>query len=348
MNTGNLAIPFSIALIFSFALTRIVIFICRKYSIYDLPGRHKRHKTPTPNLGGAAVFISGWSTIAFMYFIDPAFSGDIAIYLPYIFVGSLIIFLVGLIDDLSPLPAWSKLAAEIITGMILYFGGLSINLLTLPELGSIGLSGFGVVITILWVVGLTNAINLIDGLDGLASGISSIAALTLAVIGLNFHVASVTVISLILFGALVSFWFHNRYPAKIFLGDSGSLLIGYFFAIISLIVPIKSFTLAALFIPLVALGVPLVETASSFIRRIIAGKSIMQADRRHLFHYLRYAGLSRKLIVNLFYLLGAVFSLISLLMLTIDRVIATGVLVLFMVVIFIIYFILVSKIRRST
>jgi len=282
-----------------------------------------------------------------LYLIDPTFLADVRIYLPYIFAGSLIVFLVGLIDDISPLPAWPKLFAELVAGIILYFGGLSINTLSIPGLGSINSSGFGMAITILWVVGLTNAINLIDGLDGLASGVSGIAAAALVAIGINFHIESVTIISLILCGALSSFWLYNRYPAKIFLGDNGSLLIGYFFAVISLIVPIKSFTLAALFIPLVVLGAPLIETISSFIRRLTAGKNIMQADRRHIFHYLRYAGLSRGLIVNLFYLLGAVFGLISIMMLFFDRIIVMAILLLFMVVIFIIYFILISKIRRA-
>lgn len=338
---------FMLSAFLALALTRIVIRICRRFSFYDLPGQHKRHKRPTPNLGGLAIFLSIWGAIELLYLFDPTFLADIRIYLPCIFAGSFIVFLVGLIDDISPLPAWPKLFAELIAGIILYFGGLSIGMLSIPGLGTINFPGLGMAITTLWVVGLTNAINLIDGLDGLASGVSGIAAAIMVVIGINLHIESVIFISLTLCGVLSSFWFYNRYPARIFLGDSGSLIIGYFFAVISLIVPIKSFTLAALFIPLVVLGVPLVETISSFIRRLAAGKNILQADRRHIFHYLRYAGLSRGLIVNLFYLLGAVFGLISILMLFFNRTIVVAILLLFMVVIFIIYFILISKIRKG-
>ncbi len=347
MQISTFILVFIISAALAFGLTNGLIRVCHKLSLYDHPGRHKRHKKPTPNLGGVGIFISIWAAAGLVYLFNPALMADIRPFLFYIIAGSCIIFLVGLVDDLWPLPAWPKLFAEVITGLILYFGGLSINTLSIPGYGTVDLAGFGMAITILWVVGLTNAVNLIDGLDGLASGVSGIAAATMVVIGLNYHIESVALISLILCASLSSFWIYNRYPARIFLGDSGSLLIGYFFAIISLVVPIKSFTLAALFIPLVVLGVPLVETVSSFVRRLAAGKNVMRADRRHLFHYLRYAGLSRGVIVNLFYLLGAVFSLISIMMLFFNRSVLLAILILFMVVIFIIYFILISKIRRG-
>jgi UDP-GlcNAc:undecaprenyl-phosphate GlcNAc-1-phosphate transferase len=157
----------------------------------------------------------------------------------------------------------------------------------------------------------------------------------------------VVMLSLALEGALMAFWLFNRYPAKIFLGDCGSLLIGYIFAVISLVVPIKSFTTAALFMPLVVLGVPLTETASSFIRRLAAGKNVMKADRRHIFHYLAYAGLSQKKIVYLFYLSGLFFGLISIGMLLFNRTLVLSLLLLFMVVIFVIYFIFMARMKKG-
>jgi UDP-GlcNAc:undecaprenyl-phosphate GlcNAc-1-phosphate transferase len=266
--------------------------------------------------------------------------------LPNIFAASLLIYLVGLWDDFRPLSAWVKLSIQLIAALILYFGGLSINILSLPFFGPTALDGFSVVITVLWVVALSNAVNLIDGLDGLAAGVSLIAAATMVLIGVLYLVHSAVLLSLSLAGALLAFWLFNRYPARIFLGDSGSLLIGYFFAVISLVVPFKSYTTAAMFMPLVALGVPLIETVSSLFRRLAAGRSVMRADRRHIFHYLSHAGLSQRQIVNLFYLLSLFFGLISISMYLFKRTLVLSILTLFMVVIFILYFILLGRMKK--
>jgi UDP-GlcNAc:undecaprenyl-phosphate GlcNAc-1-phosphate transferase len=323
-----------------------LIKFCHKYSIYDHPGRHKRHKQPTPILGGTAIFLTFWFIIGMLLLFDSSSLAEVRPSIVYILAGSLIIYLVGLIDDLRPLSAWSKLVAEMIAGLILFWGGLSIKLLSLPGGSSQELGALSAVITVIWVVCLTNAINLIDGLDGLASGVSMIAAGTMAVIGTLYDIGSVTLLSLTLVGALLAFWIFNRHPAKIFLGDSGALLIGYIYAVVSLIVPIKSFTMAALFLPLVVLGVPLTEAMTSFIRRLAAGKSIAQADRRHIFHYLGYAGLSQRQIVNIFYFFGLIFSAISVIMFFFERTLVLTFLILFMVVIFLIYFIFIAKIIK--
>jgi UDP-GlcNAc:undecaprenyl-phosphate GlcNAc-1-phosphate transferase len=337
----------ALAMALSWPLVRINIAVCVKYSIYDYPGQHKRHKRPTPNLGGVSLLFAVWGAIGIIMLISPRRLAEIEAFLPYLISGSVIVAMVGLIDDLSPLPAWPKLFAEIITGVILYYGGISIETVSIPGWGAINLNGFSIVLTILWVVGLTNAINLIDGLDGLAPGVSAIAYATMGIIGLIYKVESIATLSFIWLGALIVFWLYNRYPAKIFLGDSGALLIGFFFAVISLMAPIKSYAIAALYIPLIALGVPLLESGSSLIRRLAAGKSVTKADRRHIFHYLRYAGLSRGKIVNIFYLSGAIFGALSIMMLFYSRILVLTILLLFMVVIFIIYFILISKIRRG-
>ncbi len=324
-----------------------VIRLCEKYDILDYPGLHKRHKRPTPNLGGAAIFISFWLVLTGLVHFKPGSVAEITNPFPFIIGGGVIIFLLGVIDDLHPLRAKHKLALEMMVGLILYLGGLKADWLSIPGFGSASLGHFSAVITILWVVGLTNAINVIDGLDGLASGVSFIAAVSMAIIGFLFGISSVVAISLTLAGAILAFWFFNRHPAKIFLGDGGSLLIGYIFAFISLIVPIKSFTAAALFLPLMVLGVPLIEIGSTFLRRFAAGKDVMKADRRHIFHYLAYLGLSQRQVVALFYLSGILLGTVAVIMFYFERILLLGLLTLFMVVIFILFFILMGKIRKE-
>ena len=347
MNPATYFFVFLFSTLLSLILVRAAIMVCQRYSLYDYPGRHKRHKEPTPNLGGTAIFIVIWIVMAGLLLVEGSTFSDIKGSLVHIFIGSFIVLLTGIIDDLKALPAWPKLVVQALAGVILYLGGLSINLLSVPGIGTIQMGWLNIIITVIWVVSLSNAINLIDGLDGLAAGVSAIAAATMAVIGVLFQIDSVILISLILLGALISFWFYNRHPARIFLGDCGSLLIGFFFAVISLVVPIKSFTAAALFLPLLVLGVPLTETLTSFLRRLAAGKNVMKADRRHIFHYLGHAGLSQKQIVALFYLSGVVFSAISLTMFFFERTLVLGFLLLFMVVIFILYLIFMSKIMKG-
>ena len=337
-------------IIFSFALGRLilpgVIRLSHKYELLDMPGKHKRHRRATPFLGGAAMFVVVWLTVLVFYFFIDGASGDFAASLLYIFLGALIIFLVGLSDDLSPVSAWVKLLAQVAAGLVLYMGGLKIDPITIPYLGQIEIGRLSALITVLWVVGLTNAINLIDGLDGLAAGVSLIAVITMAVVGHLYHIGPVMVFAYAMIGFLSIFWYYNRYPARIFLGDSGSLQIGYYFAVISLLVPVKSYTAAALYVPLLVLGVPLLEAVMSFTRRLLAGKNVMKADRRHIFHYLTLAGLSYRRVVLVFYLLSAVFGLFALAMFFGNRLKVFGFLILFMVVIFALFFIFMTNLNR--
>ncbi|MGH8016410.1 MAG: MraY family glycosyltransferase, partial [Candidatus Zixiibacteriota bacterium] len=314
-----------------------------------LPGRHKRHKRPVPVLGGVVLFLALWFTVAFCLLVFPGLLSEIFDSIFYIFLGALIILLVGLSDDLAPLPAWIKLLAQIAAGLTLYIGGLRVELLSTPY-GSVDVGAFSLFISIGWVVVLTNAINLIDGLDGLAGGVSLLGAIVMAVIGQLLAIGTAQLFLCALIGFLVPFLYFNRYPARIFLGDSGSLQIGYYFAVVSLVIPIKSFTFTALFVPLLALGVPVLETISSIFRRLVSGKSVMKADRRHLFHYLALAGLSYRRIIIIFYSLAFAFGLSALAMFIWDRNIVLTILVVFMVVIFLLFFILLGKfpLRRST
>ncbi len=338
--------PILVGLLFSLGISLLMMPLAIKtghrFGLLDMPGRHKRHKKPTPFLGGAALFVSMWVTVFATSLCFPGFFGDLFGSLFYILVGALIILLVGLSDDLSPVSAWIKLGAQIAAGLVLFQGGLRIDILWTP-LGVIQIGSVSVLITVLWVVGLTNAINLIDGLDGLAGGVSLIGAVTMVVIGQLYLIGPVLIFVWALAGFLVVFLYYNRYPARLFLGDSGSMQLGYYFAVFSLVFPLKSYTAAALYVPLLALGVPILETVSSLGRRLASGRNIMKADRRHLFHYLSLAGFSPRQVVLVFYALAVVFGGFALAMFFWNRQLVFGILVAFMVVIFALFFILMTN-----
>jgi UDP-GlcNAc:undecaprenyl-phosphate/decaprenyl-phosphate GlcNAc-1-phosphate transferase len=325
--------------------TPLAIAVSKRFKLFDKPGLHKRHKQPVPILGGTALLFSVWTAVIWGRFIFPGM-GEFDHYLPYVLAGSLIVYGVGLLDDFKPQRAWVKLIAQIIAGLILFWGGLRIDPVSVPFMGPISVGPFSILITVVWVALLTNGINLIDGLDGLASGVSLVAAITLSLVGHLYHADDALVLAYAMAGFLAAFLIYNRYPAKIFLGDSGSLQIGYYFAVLSLAVPLKSFTAAALYLPLLALGVPIIETTSSFVRRLAAGRNVMQADRRHLFHYLSLAGLTPRQIVWIFYLLSALLGGFALAMFFWDRILVFTALVLFMVVIFGWFLIFTSSLSR--
>ena len=338
------------ALITSLAVTALVIrpaiVLAERFELVDRPARHKRHNRPVPHVGGAVLFAAMWLAVAVSVIFFPDALRELKASLLFVFAGALIVFLTGFADDLVPLSAWTKLTAQAAAGLVLFLGGLSIDPVTIPFIGSYQIGSLSVVITVVWVVMLTNAINLIDGLDGLAAGVSLIAAMTLAVIGTLYLAGSAVLFAYALVGFLIVFLKYNRYPARIFLGDSGSLQLGYYFAVISLLVPIKSYTAAALYLPMLALGVPLMETVISFSRRLVAGRNVMKADRRHLFHYLSLAGLSPRTVVWIFYLLSAVFGLFALAMYFLNRLVVFGLLVLFMVVISGLFLIFMARLSR--
>jgi UDP-GlcNAc:undecaprenyl-phosphate GlcNAc-1-phosphate transferase len=347
MQPGPIIVAVVVSILITLVLLPQLMRLSYAYDLLDQPGRHKRHKRPVPVLGGVGLFAAVWLTVGVSILSFGATYAELLDSLLYVFLGALLIFLVGLSDDLKPLSAWVKLAAQLAAGLVLYLGGLKINPVSIPFDGSIDIGAFSAAITVLWVVALTNAINIVDGLDGLAAGVSLIGAITLVTIGELYHLGGELLFAYALIGFLFLFLFYNRYPARIFLGDSGSMQIGYYFAVISLLVPLKSYTAAALYVPLLALAVPLLEAVVSVFRRLAAGRSIMQADRRHLFHYLAYAGFSPRQIVFIFYGLSVAFGLFALAMFFWNRLVVFGVLVLFMVVISVIFLILLTDLSRT-
>lgn len=334
MNWFDLLKIFLIAGVTVGLMAPLLVRLCFRAGLLDMPGRHKRHHFPTPNLGGVAIFVGFWAAILIAYRIFPILSLELGRSFYFVVAGGLIIFLIGLIDDISDLSAPYKLLFQTIVGLLLYFGGLKITVLFIPLYGPTELGYLSLPVTLLWLVGLTNCINLIDGLDGLAAGVSSIASLALLFVGIYLNMASVMAFAAAMIGACLVFLYFNHYPAKLFMGDSGALSLGYLFAVITILFPIKSYATAAIFIPLVALGVPIIETVVSFMRRTISGQPFYRADNRHLFHYLVNSGLSKRQVVWLFYVLSGVFAVFAGAMFIFNRRIVVTVLLVFMVVIF--------------
>lgn len=306
------------------ALLPLAIAAGHRWGALDKPGAHKRHEEPVPFLGGTVLFVVVWAVLLSLHRwtgtpVDSR-SGAIDV----VFVGALVVFVLGFIDDIRPLAAWIKLLVQVAVGALLYYGGLGVELLIWPT-GEIATGVLALPITVAWVVLLTNAINLIDGLDGLAAGVSFIGGVSIVTVAfLRGNPSTEVTIIWVLLGFLAIFWWHNRHPARIFLGDSGSLQIGYYFAAFTLMVNFKSFAASALYVPLLALGVPIIEAFSSFVRRLASGRSVMQADHRHLFHYLSLAGLSRRRVLWTFYGLSVIFGFFAVAMEYWNRMLVLG------------------------
>jgi UDP-GlcNAc:undecaprenyl-phosphate GlcNAc-1-phosphate transferase len=226
-----------------------------------------------------------------------------------------LVFLLGLYDDLHSVGPYVKFAVQALAATMLFLGGLRI--LNIPVLfGEHELPWFlGLPVTILWVLAITNAFNLIDGLDGLAAGSALFSTLVAFVVALLNGHSLVTVMTIALAGAILGFLRYNFNPATIFLGDSGSLFIGFLLSALALAGAQKSPTIVAVAIPVVSFGLPILETALSILRRLISGRPVFTADREHIHHKLLQHGLTHRQVVIVLYGVSAVFALLSLFLL---------------------------------
>lgn len=269
----------------------------------DVPKDNRRvHKEPIPRLGGLAIYMATIST--FLFFCDFSFQKTAAI-----LIGSAMIIVMGVFDDIKALPAKLKLLVQIAAAFVLIFSGFQINFFTnwLQPDQLVYLSWLSIPVTLVWIVGITNTVNLIDGLDGLATGVSITAALTLAYVAHANGFQQAATLTMIIAGACLGFLPHNFNPAKIFMGDTGSLFLGYMLAAISILGSLKSAT--ALLVPIIALGLPIFDTTFAIVRRYLSGKPIMEADKGHLHHRLLHIGLSQKRAVLFLYLKSGLFGL---------------------------------------
>jgi UDP-GlcNAc:undecaprenyl-phosphate/decaprenyl-phosphate GlcNAc-1-phosphate transferase len=287
--------------IFAIFLTPVAKRVAIKLNAVDLPDKRKVHNKMMPRLGGLAIYTSFTLGIVI-------FSPDSNFTLPII-IGGTIIFLVGMFDDIYQLSPKVKTIGQIIAALPIVIGGINIDYITIPFGPKIDFGFWSIVITVIWIIGVTNAINLIDGLDGLASGISAIALMTISGMALSMGNVLVALLGLMLLGSTLGFLVYNFYPAKIFLGDSGSYFLGFMISVLSIQGLFKNVTVFSIIIPIIILGVPIVDTFFAIIRRKVQGLPLLSPDKRHLHHCLIQLGYSHRKTVLILYGLSSVFSL---------------------------------------
>lgn len=309
---------FILSLCLSLFLTPVIRRLATRLNFLDVPRDDRRiHANPIPRVGGVAIFLSVALTLATLPLIDNLVTESFRTYsgnLTAVVASSTLVFLFGLFDDLFGAKAKWKFIAQGAAGALLYFLGGRIEALSIPFMGSVELPpilGFGV--TLLWVIGISNAFNLIDGVDGLAAGAGLFASLVMLAVSFLLGNVLVTIITLVFSGVLIGFLRYNFNPASIFLGDSGSLLIGFTLAALSVVSSQKASTVVAVAIPLMACGLPIIDMGFTIVRRFISGKPIFEGDREHIHHKLLELGWSQRRVAFVLYGVCALFGMIALL-----------------------------------
>ncbi len=319
---------FFIPLAISLFLTPVVITYAKKIGAMDQPNERKVHKEPIPRLGGIAIYVSFFLSLIIAIIIDPdinAMAGSNSQNGIMLVASLTIVLLLGVWDDLKQLSPGKKFLGQVLAASVVYFAGFRISAITHPfdpQMLDLGYAAFP--LTIVWIVGITNAINLIDGLDGLASGVSLIVTATIFSISLIKGDTVTAMMALLLAGSLVGFLRYNFHGARIFLGDSGSLFIGFTLAILSMHSSTKGSTAFSIIVPMLALGLPIMDTFLSMIRRslksvlpsarqssTLRGKLTMMfhPDRGHIHHQLIARGFSHRKVVLLLYVVSCLFGL---------------------------------------
>lgn len=309
---GDIAIAFLLAFITAFVITPYTIKLAKKVGAIDMPSDRRVNKKPIPRIGGLAV-IAGFIVSAAYLIITMSVEGKLNLNDEENYNMKILGFLLGIIvlgtfayiDDIKSLKPIQKLIAQIVAAIIIYAFGIridEINEQMLPQILSF-------ILTVGWIVGITNAINLIDGLDGLSSGITLISCVSLLII---FATNNSPIISIILItalaGSIVGFLPYNANPAKTFIGDVGAQFLGFSLSVIAILGVAKTVTLVVLVAPILVLALPIFDTLFAIVRRIIKGKSlkaVFQADRGHLHHRLMEAGYTQKQSVYLLYAASA-------------------------------------------
>lgn len=289
-----------LAFVLALVITPWVKRLAIKINAIDKPNARKVHNCLMPRLGGLAVYIS-FALVALL-------TRPLTIQLTGLLFGGLLIVLLGILDDTKGLPAKVKLAGQILAALAVIPFGIQVEVITNPLGGVITLGILAIPVTVFWIISVTNAVNLIDGLDGLASGTSMIAALTIAAVSWKqglldsvYNNGEVAILALLLAAAVLGFLRYNFYPAKIFLGDTGSMFLGYCLSVLAIMGLTKSAAAISVFIPIVILGIPLLDTFFAIVRRCYNGQPIFQPDKNHLHHRLMALGLSHRQTVLVIY-----------------------------------------------
>ena len=325
---GDIAIAFLLGLVTAFVVTPFSMRIAKKYGAIDVPNDRRVNKKPMPRLGGIAV-IAGFFVSTIYLLISMSIEGKLVLFeedmlwlkLVGFFVGIIILGITCFIDDTKGIHSLTKLIVQIVAALIVVACGIRIENFEIPFLN--GQAELNIVlsyiITVCWIVGVTNAINLIDGLDGLSSGISLISCISLLIIfTLNGSPLIAIVLNTALGGANSGFLPYNFNPAKTFIGDTGSNFLGFSLAVISILGVAKTYTALVLIAPIIVLALPLFDTLFAIFRRIKNGKSlkaVFKADKGHLHHRLMQKGYTQKQAVFILYGITATFGMFAVVLL---------------------------------
>ena len=307
----KMLLAFAVSLLVAYVMTPPVKRFAEKVGAIDVPRDNRRvHDHPIPRMGGLAIFIGFVLSLIFFVPMSTKVLG--------LLVGSVIIAVMGGVDDIVSLNPWVKLAGQIVAALVAIRCGLVFDVISNPNIFAeetyIEIGWLSIPLTMLWIVGCTNAVNLIDGLDGLAVGVSAISSMTMLIVSLFVSEPEVSIILAALTGACRGFMPYNLNPAKIFMGDVGSQLLGFVLSTASIMGLFKLHAIITFFVPLLALALPLADTIFAFFRRILHGQSPFKADKGHFHHRLLAMGLNQKQVVAVLSGISAVLGLLAVLM----------------------------------
>lgn len=327
---------FIISFIFVCFATPILIKIGLKFGFVDQVNQRKIHRGAIPRIGGIGISLGTLLPIFLLCFffhtgIILNTTNNIVLY----FVGGLAISLLGLFDDINGINAKIKLLFQTVIAFLATQYGALVETLPMPW-GRLELGIFSYVITIFWIIGIINAFNLIDGMDGLSSGITLFSSLTLAVLAIVNGYLPTALVALALAGAVTGFLIYNFNPARIFMGDSGSMFIGYILAILSLRSQSKAHAVVSILVPIIAMGVPILDTTLAFMRRMMRHQSIFAADKQHIHHFLLSLGFNQRKTVLILYSISILFTVLSLLMIFNKNIDTFLIVLVFAIIIFVI------------
>ncbi|MBO5453106.1 MAG: undecaprenyl/decaprenyl-phosphate alpha-N-acetylglucosaminyl 1-phosphate transferase [Clostridia bacterium] len=328
----KIVLAFFVALGIAFASTPLAKLTAEKIGAIDVPRDARRmHKTPIPRLGGIAIYFGFVASFLFFGVLTPEMLGILA--------GSVIIVILGILDDRKPIKASVKFLVQLVAATVVALSGVKIEVFTNPLLFSsqeyLILGSLSIPVTVLWIAAVTNAVNLIDGLDGLAAGVASISSVCLLVIALMFSETNIAVFTACIAGACIGFLPYNLNPAKIFMGDSGALFLGFVLACISIEGVFKAYAVISFAVPLLVLALPIFDTTIAILRRIKNKKPIMQPDRGHLHHRLIDMGFNQKQAVLILYLIAGLLGLSAIVLTRFGMLMALGLLLIAVAVIII-------------
>jgi len=307
----SVILPLATALVLALVLTPVARRLAVRYDLLDRPVERSSHTSPTPFGGGHAIFVAFWVTTVIVGWPLPR-------PLVGLLIGSLLLMVICTIDDKRNLPPLPRLMAQLLVALIAWFWGVRVEEIANPFAAWVGpefivMGLLSLPVTVLWIAFVINAMNWLDGLDGLAGGISAIAATTLALVtASNPTTLAIAVPVAALAGSALGFLRYNFPPATIFMGDTGAMFLGYMLASLSVIGAVKGPAAVVLFVPLLVLGLPIYDSASTILKRLREGRSIFRPDRGHLHHRLRDGGLSVRETVLFMYAIAGLLCAIAL------------------------------------